>query len=74
MLSRGPVRGGSGGSIDPPRILDNIKRGLKIGLLSEILHILTPLSVIPGVLNPQSEIPNMASVTKYSFQNYPFRG
>ena len=58
---RGPLRGGSGGSIDPPRILENIIKEVKIELLSWIFGILTPLCVIPSILTPLSKIPNRAS-------------
>ena len=60
-LCRGPVRGGSGGSIDPPRILENRIKELKTELFSWIFGILTPLCVIPSILTPLSEIPNRAS-------------
>ena len=56
-IIRGPVRGGS---IDPPRILENIRKEWKIGLLRQIFGILTPLYLIPSVLTPLSEIPNRA--------------
>ena len=34
IQNRGPVRGGSGGSIDPPRILENSIKELKTELFS----------------------------------------
>ena len=34
LNNRGPVRGGSGGSIDPPKILENNIKEFKIELLS----------------------------------------
>ena len=59
-FSEAPLEGGRG-SIDPPKILDNIIKEVKIELLSWIFGILTSLCIIPNILTPLREIPNRAS-------------
>ena len=58
----GHIRRGSGGSADPPKIVEPVGKKLDIHVLSKISSIPIPLGQKLGILIPQGEIPNVATV------------
>ena len=64
-LYSGAVRGGSGESTDPPKILEPIEEKLETETLSWFSSIPIPLGQKPSILIPLCVIPNVASVKNH---------
>ena len=70
IFAQAPLEGSQGGQLTPLEF-ENFQKRVKIELLSRISGILTSLLLIPNVLTPLSEIPNIASILFLTIKPFP---